>query len=67
MMFDKLFELTTPPLKRCPYAKNCGDEEIRACYENYEKCTIYQRNRIVNQIIGSIDIKPISRIEKIVE
>ena len=57
MVLDKLFEFASPDFeKKCPYAKNCVYEGIKACYENYERCTIYQRNKILNQ-----------RIEKIVE
>ena len=55
------------PLERkCPYTKDCENERIRACYENYDACTIYKKKEIVNQRIGTTHIKVISRIERIV-
>ncbi len=68
MVLDKLSKFATDHLKKkCPYFKNCGGEGIKACYENYGTCTIYQRKEIVNQRIVAMGIRPISRIEKIVE
>ncbi len=66
MVLDKLSELANPLLKKCPYTANCENEGIRACYEDYEACTIYQRNKTLNQRAQIIGITPLSRIERIV-